>query len=39
MKNRSVQEESDKENSNKEENFVGNLEQTWYNKPLYIVNL
>ena len=39
MKNRSIQKESDKEDNNKEKCFVGDLEQIWYDKPLYIINL
>ena len=38
MKNRSVQEESNNKDSNKGESFVRGLEQTWYNKYLYIIN-
>ena len=39
MKNRSIQKESDKEDSDKEKSFVGGSEQAWYNEPLYIINL
>ena len=38
IKNRSVQEDLDNKNKNKQESFVRGLEQAWYNKPLYIVN-
>ena len=38
MKNRSVQEELDEEDSNKEEGFVKGSEYIWYNKPPYIIN-
>ena len=42
MKNKSVQEESDdedKEKNDKEKSFVRGSEQIWYNKHLYIVIL
>ena len=42
MKNRNIQDNSDnkyKEDNNKEEDFVGGLEQIQYNKSLYIVVL
>ena len=39
MKNRSVQEESDNEESNKETGFVKGSEQAQYDEPLYIVIL
>ena len=37
MKNRSVQEDSDKESDDKQKGFVGGLKQIQYNEPLYIV--
>ena len=37
MKNRRIQEDSDKENNNKKEGFIRGLEQAQYDKPLYIV--
>ena len=39
MKNKSIQENLDKEDNEKQEDFVGGSEQVQYNKPLYIVNL
>ena len=39
MKNRSIKKELDKKDNNKKKGFVGDLEQTWYSKLLYIVNL
>ena len=38
MKNRSIQEDSDDKDTDKEESFVRGLEQTWYDEPLYIIN-
>ena len=37
IKNRSIQEELDNGNNDKQESFVRGLEQVWYDKPLYIV--
>ena len=37
MKNKSVQEDSDKENNDKQESFVEGSEQVQYDKSLYIV--
>ena len=38
MKNRSIQEDSDDKDNDKEESFVRGSEQTWYDEPLYIIN-
>ena len=40
MKVRSIQDDldnEDKEDNNKEKDFVKGLEQTWYSEPLYII--
>ena len=39
IKNKSIQEETDKKDNDKEKSFVKGLEQTQYNEPLYIINL
>ena len=36
--NRSIQKDSDNKDNNKQKDFVRGLEQTQYDKPLYIVN-
>lgn len=38
MKNRSVKEDLDSKDSNKEKGFVRGLEQAQYEKPLYTIN-